>query len=388
LIVETVAQLFGGSLPYDRYVLFLHLWPRGRGGLEHASSAALLANPNAYSSRDGYLDLLSLAAHELFHAWNVKRIKPAAFVPERYDRESYTRMLWWFEGGTSYYDWRTLRRARIASVQEYLDHLGAEIAYVDATPGRLLASLEDASFDAWIKLYRPDENTANSTVSYYRKGEVVCALLDLEIRARTGSACSLDDVLLAMWHAHGAVPIGEDALEPLFERAAGVPLGDLFRSWVRSPGEIDYDRSLAHVGLRVERSMRNDAPVSLGMRTRGDGLRTIVSAVPRGGAAHRAGIDVGDEILGIDGRRIDGPSAIEAALARKASGDAIEVFSARDGRTFARAVTLDPPRPDRIRLVARADATPEARARLEAWLAGAFPKSDKSEPARLRSGTK
>jgi predicted metalloprotease with PDZ domain len=376
-IVETQAQIFGGALPYERYVVLLHLWPRGRGGLEHASSAALLASPNAFSSRDGYLDLLSLAAHEAFHVWNVKRIRPAAFVPERYDGETYTRTLWWFEGGTSYYDWRTLRRARLATLAEYLEHLGSEIAYVDATPGRLLAALEDASFDAWIKLYRPDENTANSTVSYYRKGEIVCALLDLEIRARSKDARTLDHVVRALWNEHANVPVPEDGLLPLFERVAGVPLEDLFRAWIRTPGEIDYDASLAHAGLRVERSMRHDAPASLGLRARADGLRTLVSAVPRGGAAHRAGIDVGDEILGIGGRRVDGPSTIDAALGSRAPGESVEVILAREGKTSVRAVTLDPPRADRVKLVARADAPPEARARFEAWLGAAFPKGER-----------
>jgi predicted metalloprotease with PDZ domain len=376
-ILETQARLFGGSLPYDRYVVLMHLWPRGRGGLEHASSAALLASPGAFASRETYIDLLSLAAHEAFHVWNVKRIRPAAFVPERYDSESYTRTLWWFEGGTSYYDWLTLRRAKLATVQEYLDHLGGEMAYVDATPGRLLHALEDASFDAWIKLYRPDENTANSTVSYYRKGEVVCALLDLEIRARSRDTRSLDDVLLALWAQHGRAPVGEDALQPLFERVAGVSLEDLFAAWIRAPGEIDYEATLAHAGLRVERSMRHDAPASLGLRARADGLRTIVSAVPRGGTAHRAGIDVGDELLAVGGRRIDSAGAIDAALSGKTPGEVVEVLLSRDGRTATRGATLDPPRADRVKLVPRADASPEARARFEAWLGGPPPKGDK-----------
>jgi predicted metalloprotease with PDZ domain len=366
-ILETESAFFGGALPYETYVMLLQLWPRGRGGLEHASSAALLASPSAFGSRDGYLDLLSLAAHEAFHLWNVKRIRPAAFVPPRYETESYTRTLWWFEGGTSYYDWLTLRRAGLATVQEYLDHLGAEMAYVDATPGRLLQALEDASFDAWIKLYRPDENTANSTVSYYRKGEVVCALLDLEIRARSKDARSLDDVLRALWDARDT-PIAEDALSTLFERAAGVQLQDLFDAWIRRPGEIDYDATLSHVGLRVERFTRHDAPASLGLRARADGLRTVVIGIPRGGAAHRAGIDVGDELLAIGGRRVDSAGAVDGALAGRAPGGTVEVLVSRDGRTTTRQVTLDPPRPDRVRLVNVPEASAEARARLDAWL--------------------
>ncbi len=176
-ILETEAKLFGGTLPYDTYELLLHLSPRGRGGLEHNASAALIAAPGSFATRDGYLDLLSLVAHEAFHVWNIKRIRPAELTPYRYGQECYTRLLWWFEGGTSYYDWRVLALSRLCTVDEYLDHLASEIAYLDQTPGRLVHALEDASYDAWIKLYRPDENSQNSSVSYYRKGEVVCALL-------------------------------------------------------------------------------------------------------------------------------------------------------------------------------------------------------------------
>ena len=170
-IVETEARLFGGALPYDTYDFLLHFSPRGRGGLEHRASAALIVARGALAGRDTYLDTLSLVAHELFHAWNVKRIRPAGLTPYRYDAECYTRLLWWFEGATSYYDWRVLRLGALCTVDEYLEHLAGEIAYLDQTPGRLVHSLEDASFDAWIKLYRPDEHSANSSVSYYRKEE-------------------------------------------------------------------------------------------------------------------------------------------------------------------------------------------------------------------------
>ncbi|MDP8998980.1 MAG: hypothetical protein M3O46_02600, partial [Myxococcota bacterium] len=172
-IIEHEAKLFAGTLPYDTYDLLLHFAPRGRGGLEHRASAALIAPPTSFASRDAYLDLMSLVAHECFHAWNVKRIRPAGLVPYHYEEECYTRLLWWFEGATSYYDWRVLTLSRLCTIEEYLDHLASDIAYLDHTPGRLVHALEEASFDAWIKLYRPDENSSNSTVSYYRKGEVV-----------------------------------------------------------------------------------------------------------------------------------------------------------------------------------------------------------------------
>jgi predicted metalloprotease with PDZ domain len=369
-IVEHEARLFGGALPYDAYELLLHVTPRGRGGLEHAASAALVTPPSAYNTREGYLDVLSLVAHEIFHAWNVKRIRPAGLAPYRYQEESYTRLLWWFEGATSYYDWRVLRLAGLCSVEEYLDHLASELAYVDQTPGRLVHPLEEASFDAWIKLYRPDENTGNSSVSYYRKGELVCALLDVEIRARSRGRANLDQVLAALWREHGTPerPVPEDGMQAFFERVTGVPLGDVFDAWIRSAAEIDYDRTLAHVGLEVQRHARSDAaPCALGVKLRGDTGRAVVGSVTREGAAWRAGIDPGDEILAIGSTRIES-NTVEPALRGRAPGDAVDVLVSRDGRVHARRATLDPPRHDRVRLSAKRDAPPAARDAFTAWL--------------------
>jgi predicted metalloprotease with PDZ domain len=373
-ILETEARLFGGELPYDEYLFLLHLSSRGRGGLEHKTCASLLASPSAFASHDGYLDLLSLVAHEAFHLWNVKRIRPGGLTPYRYEEENYTRLLWWFEGATSYFDWRILRLARLCSVPEYLDHLAAEVGYLDATHGRLVHSLEEASFDAWIKLYRPDENSANSSISYYRKGELVCALLDIEIRARSDGRASLDDVLAHLWKTFGArgEAVPEGAMQDVIERATGTSVGDLLDAWVRAPGDIDYAPTFARVGLQVERGLRNEtSSASLGLRLRGES-RAIVASVARGAAAHRAGIDPSDEILAIDGRRVEG-SNVEATLVRKKAGDVVEVLVARDGRTLARSVTLDPPRRDRVRLIPLDETTPAMRAAFGAWLGQPHP---------------
>jgi predicted metalloprotease with PDZ domain len=373
-ILETEAKLFGG-LPYDRYLFILHLSSRGRGGLEHASSAALLASPAAFMTRDGYLDLLSLVAHEAFHAWNVKRLRPQGLTPYRYQEENYTRLLWWFEGATSYFDWRILRLAKLCTVTEYLDHLAGEIGYLDGTYGRLVHSLEEASFDAWIKLYRPDENSPNSSVSYYRKGELVNALMDIEIRARSGGKASLDGVLAYLWESYGAksIPVPEGGMQAIFEKAAGVPLQDLFDAWIRSPGEIEYGPTLEKVGLAVERSPRSDPPPpSLGVRIRNDGGKAIVASVLRDTCAFRAGIDPGDEILAVAGRRVEGGN-VDAALRGSQAADTVEVTLTRDGKIQVREVTLDPARPERVRLVARRDASEEARARFAAWLGETHP---------------
>lgn len=369
-VVETLAKFFGERLPYESYQLFLHLRSQGRGGLEHRSSAALVASPSAFATRDAYLDLLSLLAHEIFHAWNIKRIRPAGLVPSRYDAESYTRLLWWFEGATSYFDWRCLARARLCTVDEYLDHLAAEIAYLDQTPGRFVASLEDASYDAWIKLYRPDENSPNSSVSYYRKGEVVCAWLDLELRARTSGRATLDAVLHHVWNEYGVLerPIPEDGMQAVFEQVAGVPMGDLFDAWIRGTSELPYASTLALFGLSLERASRTDsAPCSLGARFRSDGGRALVASVARNSAAARSGIDAGDELLAIAGVRIESGN-VEAALRGSAPGQTVEAVVAREGRVAVKSVTLDPPKLDRVRLTPMKDASPSARRAFEAWL--------------------
>jgi predicted metalloprotease with PDZ domain len=374
-IIAKEASLFGGGLPYPAYELLLHVSPRGRGGLEHAASAALIATPASFGSRGGYLEVLSLIAHEVFHAWNIKRIRPAGLTPYRYDEECYTRLLWWFEGATSYYDWRVLVLAGICTVDEYLDHLAGEIAYLDATPGRLVQALEDTSFDAWIKLYRPDENSANSTVSYYRKGEVVCALLDLEIRARSRGRAGLDTVLAYLWREYGAPrqPVPEDAMQSIFERASGVPLGDLFDAWIRSPGELDPTATLAHVGVTVERAPSADAVAcSLGMRVRNEGGRAVVASVMRDAAAARAGITGGDELLGIGGMRVENAN-VDATLRARTPGDAVDVVLSRDGRVLTRRATLDAARADVVKVVARADASPTARDAFAAWLGAPHP---------------
>lgn len=369
-LVEVEAGLFGGSLPYDSFDLLLHISPRGRGGLEHRSSAALIAPPGSFATREAYLDLLSLVAHEVFHAWNIKRIRPAGLTPYRYDEECYTRLLWWFEGATSYYDWRVLVLSHLCTVDEYLDHIASEVAYLDQTQGRLVQSLEDASFDAWIKLYRPDENSSNSSVSYYRKGEIVCALLDIELRARTAGAATLDTILKHLWDEYGLRdrPVPEDGMQAIFERFARTELGDLFDAWIRTPTDIDYGRTLARVGLAVERSPRADAPrSSLGVRLRTEGGRAVVASVTRDSAAWQAGVDVGDEVIAVGSMRVDGAS-IDSALRDRAPGEVVDVVVSRDGRLSTKSVKLDPARLDRVKIVPMRDAPPAAREAFEAWL--------------------
>lgn len=365
--IEAESKLMGG-LPHAGYTFIFHVSPRGRGGLEHMTSSTLLAPEPSLGNREGWLDLLSLVAHEYFHLWNVKRMRPAGLFPYRYEEENYTRLLWWFEGGTSYFDYRFLRLAGLCKVDEYLDHLAGEIAYVEQTPGRLVHPLEEASFDAWIKLYRPDENSANSTVSYYRKGELVCAMLDVEIRARSAGKSSLDAVLVALWERFGKrnEPVPEDAMKRVFEEVSAVDLSDVWPKWITGASELDCAATFAKVGLSIERVTKGTA--SLAARLAGSGSRVNVASVSRGGAAHRAGIDPGDELLAIGGRRVESTS-LDALLSGKNKGDRVEVLVTRDGRTRALTVELDGPKLDKVKLVPVANASTEAAMLRKAWLA-------------------
>jgi predicted metalloprotease with PDZ domain len=336
--------------------------------------------PSLFDDRKGYLDVLSLIAHEFFHLWNVKRIRPAGLFPYRYEEENYTRLLWWFEGATSYYDWRVVRVSGLCTVDEYLEHLGEEIARLEDIPGRMAQSCSEASFDAWIKLYRADENTVNSTISYYLKGEIVCALLDVEMRARTNGQRGLDDVLAELWRAYGMEekPVPEDAMVGIFERVAGVPMHDVMSAWVDGKGELPIDATLAKVGLKAvrERGPDKKQKPSLGVRVRTTEGKCMVSSVLRGRAAHKAGIDNGDEILAVGGRRVEG-GKVDATLVGRAPGSTVDVVVARDGAIRTVSCTLDAPTVDKVRLVMSETASAAHRSLLEGWLHGTPTAKDK-----------
>jgi predicted metalloprotease with PDZ domain len=343
-----------------------------------------MAKPSSFQNRSGYLDVLSLIAHEFFHLWNVKRIRPAGLFPYRYEQENYTRMLWWFEGATSYYDWRSVRLAKLCTASEYLHHLAEEIARLEDTPGAAVHPLEEASFDAWIKAYRPDENSLNSTVSYYLKGEIVCALLDIELRFRTRGAASLDDVVRHLYWKYGALdtPVPEGELAAIFEKVTGVSVDDCFARWVKGTEPLPIADVLAKVGLSLERTTRRDAPpVSIGVRLRLESGRAVVESVPRGGAAHCAGIDTGDEIIALAGRRLP-EGRLELPVHGLTPGTTVAVLLSRDGWLRTVDVTLAPPVPSEAKIVPLADANDNARQLYEKWMDDPFPTLPAKPPSR------
>jgi predicted metalloprotease with PDZ domain len=379
-ICEAQAQLFGG-LPYERYTFLLHLVPGGHGGLEHRSSATLLANPFAFAQEKKYHDLLELVSHEFFHLWNGKRIRPAALGPFDYQVENYTRSLWVVEGWTSYYDRLMLRRAGRIPAARWLEKLGEDLSRLERTPGRAGQSLEEASWDAWIKLYRPDENTVNSTVSYYLKGSIAALLLDLEIRRRTDHARTLDDALVRLWRLYQAEARGysDDELQPLVEEAVGLRLDDFFARVVRGREELDLDGALAPFGLALERSLNGAKPdgdegepawLGANLDQRGDRLK--VTEALAGGPAQHHHLYAGDEIIAWDGWRVD-EGGVKERLATHRPGDVVRLSVFRRDELRELEVTLGRRPLDKIEVVPAPGASDAEKAAYQRWLGEPFP---------------
>jgi predicted metalloprotease with PDZ domain len=377
-LIRAEAALFEG-LPYERYAFLLLLTDRGRGGLEHKSSCALLYPRHGFAPERSYEDFLQLAAHELFHLWNVKRIRPAALTPYDYGREQYTSLLWAFEGLTSYYDTLVPLRAGLYGEDRYLELLGERITDVERTPGRQVVSLAEASTCAWVKYYRPDENSPNSTVSYYVKGEVLGILLDLSIRRTTDGARSLDDVMRLLWRRHGQTGTGvpEDGVEAAIVEVGGESLRPLVRAWVHGTGELPYEDVLGAVGLTVHRRRREGekdkggtpprdreaaARPWLGANVR-PGDRPVVTSVLRGSPAELAGLTADDELVALGSEKLDGNWS--AVLDQRRPGERVALHVFRRGQLRELTVVLAEKPADTVYLK-RTDPAPEL---LRAYLA-------------------
>jgi predicted metalloprotease with PDZ domain len=309
-IVEAEVSIFD-DIPYHDYTFLLMLDPsRGGGGLEHLNSTALTFRRFNFRPEAEYRTFLTLVAHEFFHLWNVKRIRPDALGPFDYTRENYTRLLWVAEGLTSYYENLNVRRAGLMTDRNYLDEIARAARSMQNTPGRREVSAEESSFDAWIKQYRPDENTINTSVSYYDKGALIGLLLDLEIRRRTSGARSLDDVMRLLYkdyYKRGRNYTPED-FQRAAESVAGAGLEEFFRRYVRGREELDYNAALNAVGLQLEAvagERRNPAAEAayFGATLTQTGERLNVTNVLAGSPAYEQGLNANDQIVAVDGAR-------------------------------------------------------------------------------------
>ncbi|MBL8124372.1 MAG: M61 family metallopeptidase [Blastocatellia bacterium] len=322
-IVEECYKMFG-ELPYDDYTFIVNL--RGGGGLEHLNSTALQWQRFGFKPAARYKGFLGLVAHEYFHAFNVKRIRPDALGPFDYENENYTKLLWVAEGGTEYYSNLLLRRAGLISDKEFLNQKAGAFTDLASRPGRFETSLEEASMDAWIKYYRQDENSVNNQISYYDKGEIVNMMLDLSIRTASNGAKSLDDVMRHLYnefYKRGRNYTPED-FQKVSETMAGKSLDEFFSKYVRGESEIDYDGILAGVGLSVSSSQAGKNRAYIGADTAEENGRLTVRSVPAGTPAYDQGINTGDQIVAVDGYRAT-TQFLQTYLNEKKPGEAVRL---------------------------------------------------------------
>ena len=404
-VIDAEAAIFGG-LPYgDRYLFVLHLNEKGRGGLEHRRSCALLVPRFSFVQKAAYEDFLLLVAHEFFHLWNVKRLRPEAFTPYDWTRENHTRLLWAMEGLTSTYEVMALRRAGLLPPQRFLEIWAERITQLLRTPGRLRTSLSQASFDAWIKHYRPDESTANTTVSYYLKGSVVGFLLDLELRRRSRGSRSLDDLVRALFEKHGSAPgLPEDGVEKAaIELIGDGSLHEWFQRALHSSQELQLDEALGAVGLQAvlaaassaddkggaekERHEAADSEARsrgwLGATLKEKGGALEVASVLDGSPAQASGLSAGDEIVALEGFRGD----LRQRLGRTQPGQTVRLSLFRMDELLELSLLLAAAPRDTVTFIPAKEASAEQLAERDRWLGARWPQQAAPSAAPIAPGS-
>jgi len=363
-LIKATADLFGGTLPYERYLFITLISDNVRGGLEHRDSVALVYPRVAFRHDKVHQDFMTLIAHEFFHVWNVKRIHTDALnEPFDYRHEAYTRDLWIAEGWTSYYQFILMRRAGLLDPQGVLDGLAKRIHRYESLPGRKVQSLSDSSFDAWIKLYRQDGHSPNAIISYYLKGLLVALALDMQVRLRSQDKHTLDDVLTHLWTHFGSQGVGfpEGTMQAQVNAVVPSDWQAWFDDHVHSTSPLVWEDIFAALGLVVGVSVPDDGLPSLGVSLKGTVLKTVF----RGSPAEHAGLMMGDELIAIDGYRLN---PLNDVLQSYQPGDEVAITFWRRGRLRTTSLTLGHPESNNHTLTVRSDINDEQAARLCKWL--------------------
>ena len=366
-IVEASGRVMGNRFDYPHYY-FLNVVTDAGGGLEHKNSFLVMTNRYTTRSHRSYLGWLGLVAHEYFHNWNVKRLRPIELGPFDYENEVHTKALWIAEGFTDYYAGLLVKRAALSTRDEYYEELSGQIEAVQTTPGRLVTSVDMASYDTWIKQYRPDENTVNTTVNYYPKGAVIAFLLDARIRRATNGGKSLDDAMqLAYQRYSGEKGYTLEQFYQAMSDAAGTDLRPWFARVVETTDELDYSEALEWFGLRFRPVPGGAQGAWIGAGTRNDAGRLVVTSVRRGTPALDAGLNVDDEILAIDDVRVRA-DALPARLEQYRPGDRVTLLVARRDKLVRLEVTLGAEPGRAWRIEPAPNATEAQKQHVTAWL--------------------
>jgi predicted metalloprotease with PDZ domain len=384
-IVETQGAFFGG-LPYDRYVFIIHFVDGKGGGLEHKKCNVSIYPAHKMRKREDYLGFLNLESHEYFHTWNVKRLRPAPLGPFDYENENYTKNLWLSEGWTSYYQYLFLTRAGLMKGKEVLKMLGKLLEKVLTVPGRFKQSATESSFDAWIKLYRRDENTVNTTISYYSRGALNGALgLDFWLRKETENKKSLDDILLFLWENYGAKDKGvpEDQLLPMMSKAIGIDLSAFYEKYIAGTEDIPLDW-FEFAGLKVEEKHSVEPEDKerkipfIGWLLEEKGTKLKAKSILSDSPAEKAGIYANDELLAIDGYRITKDNVNNRLLDFKID-DAVTVSLFRDDCLREVKVTLEAAPPDKYKVKPLKEPSEQAKTIFKDIFGLELPEEEKKE---------
>ncbi|HSI91688.1 MAG TPA: PDZ domain-containing protein, partial [Adhaeribacter sp.] len=341
-IAETSTAIFGEHPVKGKYVYIIHNLQTGGGGLEHLNSTTLQVARWNYQPENLYNNFLGLAAHEYFHLWNVKRLRPIALGPFNYNAENYTSMLWVAEGFTSFYDDLITLRSGFITPDRYLDIISSSITNVENTPGVKVQSLSESSFDAWIKSYRPNENSRNSEISYYSKGALIAMLLNLEIMHQTKAEKSLDDVMQLMYREYYKQKnrgYTDAEFKKGLEKVAGINLDKFYADFIYGTATPDYARYLAYAGLQFINLNAGTTEAALGATTQNQNGHIVVTHVVRDGSAWQGGLNVKDEIISLNGYRIT--DDLNKSVAGREAGEKINLIVNRDGRLLSLDITLN-----------------------------------------------
>jgi predicted metalloprotease with PDZ domain len=371
------------AAPMEEYWFLVTAVGEGYGGLEHRASTALLCArddlPLAGDKKvtPGYRRFLGLVSHEYFHAWNVKRIKPAAFAHYDLVNENLTRELWFYEGITSYYDDLMLARAGLIEPLSYLELLAENLGRVLAQTGRLKQSLAEASFDAWIKYYRADENAPNALVSYYQKGGLIGLALDLTIRELTRGARSLDDAMRTLWQRYGKHERGvpEGALEATLSETAGTSLRPFFADFVHGTKDPDFKALFAALAIELNWRSPNGwlpnepPPAWLGAKVAADAQgEARLAHVYDHGPAQQAGLSAHDVVVAVDGLRVNAAN-LDRVIRSHPIGSAVKLHAFRRDELMEFKVRLET-QPAQVCMLTMRDTPVEAKRRRNDWLFG------------------